>query len=66
MFSKIRKYLNVTSALAVYKTMIIPHFDYGDIIYMSLNIPEIRKMDNNHIRGLRIGFEIQGKIDDKD
>ena len=66
MFSKIRRYLNVTSALAIYKTMILPYFDYGDIIYMSSNIPEIRKLDKNHIRGLRIGFKIQGKIEDND
>ena len=26
MFSKIRKYLNVTSALEIYKTMILPYF----------------------------------------
>ena len=66
MFSKIRKYLNVSSALTIYKTMILPYYDYGDIIYMSSNIPEIKKMDKNHIRGLRIGFKIQGKIEDKD
>ena len=68
MFSKIRKYLNVTSAITVYKTMILPYFDYGDIIYMymSANIPQIRKLDKNHIRGLRISFKIQGKIEDND
>ena len=66
MFSKIRKYLNVSSALAIYKTMILPYFDYGDIIYMSANIPEIKKLDKKHIRGLRIGLKTQGKIDDND
>ena len=66
MFSKIRKYLNISSALTLYKTMILPYFDYGDIIYMSSNIPELGKMNKGHIRGLRIGFKIQGKIEDND
>ena len=33
---------------------------------ISFEIPEIRKMDKNHIRGLRIGLKIQGKIEDND
>ena len=66
MFSKIRKYLTVTSAITIYKTMILPYFDYGDVIYMSSNIPEKGKLDKNHIRGLRISFKIQGKIEKND
>ena len=66
MFSKIRKYLNVTSAITIYKTMILPYFDYGNIFYMSTNNPEVGKLDKNHIRGLRIGFKIQGKIEEND
>ena len=41
MFSKIRSFLNKNSAPAIYKTMIIPYFDYGDIIFMSSSLPEI-------------------------
>ena len=33
---------------------------------MSTNITEISKLDKNHIRGLRIGFKTQGKIEDND
>ena len=64
MFSKIRRYLNIKSALAIYKSMILPYFDYGDIIFMSANIQEIKKLDKLHIRGLRICFKTQGRIDD--
>ena len=66
MFSKIRKYLNVRSALAIYKTMILPYFDYGDIIFNNANIPNVKKLDKLHIRGLIICFKIQGIIDDMD
>ena len=43
MFSKIRRYLTVQSAISIYKTMIVPYFDYGDITYMSSKSPEIKK-----------------------
>ena len=66
MFSKIRRYLNDHSAISIYKTMILPYFDYGDICYMSSNILEVKKLNNHHIRGLRICFRIQGKIEEKD
>ena len=65
MFSKIRRYLNDHSAISIYKTMILPYVDYGDICYMSSNIPEVKKLNNHHIRGLRICFRIQGKIEEK-
>ena len=31
--SKIRKYLTVKASLNIYKTTIIPYFDYGDFVY---------------------------------
>ena len=58
--------MNVQSATSVYKTMVLPYFDYGDIAYMSAKIPEVEKLDRLHIRGLRICFKIQGKIEEKD
>ena len=66
MFSKIRRYLNNRSAISIYKTMILPYFDYGDICYAPAKIPEVKKLDKNHIRGLRICFKIQGKIEEKE
>ena len=42
-FSKITRYLNVESALAIYKTMILPYLDCSDIIYMAAKILEIKK-----------------------
>ena len=46
--------------------MIIPYFDYGDIIFMSSNIPELKRLGKYHIRGLRICQKTQGKIEEKD
>ena len=64
--SKIRKYLSLKSALLVYKAMILPYFDYGDMIFTSSNIPKLKKLGEYHVRGLRICQKTQGKIDDKE
>ena len=32
--SKIRQFLTVKSSILIYKTMILPYFDYGDVVYM--------------------------------
>ena len=66
MFSKIRRYLNDQSAIRIYKSMIVPYFDYGDISFMSSKMREVKKIDKYHIRGLRISFKIQGKIEDRE
>ena len=66
MFSKIKKYLNTQSALSIYKTMILPYFDYGDITFMATKLPEENKLNKYHTGGLRIRFKILGKIDDNE
>ena len=66
LLSKIRKYLNDKCALTIYKSMVIPYFDYADIIYMYSNNPDLKKLDRAHLRGLRICLKIQGKLEDVD
>ena len=34
--------------------MILPFFDYCDIIYMFSNNPELKKLDRHHLRDMRI------------
>ena len=66
LFSKIRRYLNEKCALIIYKSMVIPYFDYADVIYMYSNNPDLKKLDRAHLRGLRISLKIQGKMNDTD
>ena len=66
LLSKIRKYLNDKCAITIYKSMVIPYFDYADIIYMYSNNPELKKSDRAHLRGLRICLKVQGKMEDVD
>ena len=54
MFSKIRRFLNEKCAIIVYKTMLIPFYDYCDIVYMYSGLHELQKLDRHHIRGLKI------------
>ena len=37
LLSKIRKYINVTTAVTIYKTMILPIVEYGDVLYAGSN-----------------------------
>ena len=53
-FNKIRRFLNEKAALNVYKTMILPYFDYGDVVFMFSSENLLKKLDRLHVRGLRI------------
>ena len=33
LLTKIRKYIDTQTSLLMYATMILPHFDYGDVKY---------------------------------
>ena len=56
MFSKIRKFLNEKCAVTVYKSMLMPFFDYCDIIYMYSGQYELQKLNRQHIRGMKISL----------
>ena len=52
MFSKVRRFLNEKCAIIVYKTMLMPFYDYHDIVYMFFGAYELHKLDRRHIRGM--------------
>ena len=64
LFSKVRRFLNEKSAVIVYKTMLLPFFDYCDIVYMFSGVKELRKLDRHHYRGKRICINNSLNIDD--
>ena len=66
MLSKIRKYLDNKCALTIYKSMVIPYFDYADVVYMYSKNPDLKKLDRAHLRGLRISYRLQGKMNDNE
>ena len=66
MFSKIRRFLSEKAALDVYKTMILPYFDYGDVIFMFSIGKLLDKLDRLRIRGLKLSKKITTSIVEDD
>ena len=66
LLSKIRKYLTDVTALKVYKSMILPYFDYGDIIYMNSNQDGLDKLQRLQNRCLKICKRLDRRHETKD
>ena len=54
LLAKLKKYLNGDSALLIYKTMMLPYFDYADVIICKANQKDIDKMQTLQNKCLRI------------
>ena len=52
--SKIRCYITKDASLKLYKTMILPYLDYGDIFFMNSTLKQIKKLQTLQNRALRI------------
>ena len=52
--AKVRKYINKQTALSIYKSMILPYFDYGDILIISSHQNQLNKLQKVQNRALRI------------
>ena len=61
LLGKIRKYLQEDVALRIYKSMILPYFDYGDVIYGKSNQDSLDKLQRLQNKCLRIckGYNIR-------
>ena len=56
LFNKIRKFINEKSAIIIYKSMVLPYFDYCDVVFMFSKASELDKLDRLHKRGMRISL----------
>ena len=54
MLAKIRTYIDFNTAITVYKTMILPIFEYGDIAYDRADAKSLNKLQILQNRALRI------------
>ena len=54
MFNKIRRFLNKKCVIMVYKSMLLPFYDYCDIIFMYLGQNELQNLNRQHVRGIQI------------
>ena len=54
LLSKICKYITQYTAIIIYKTMVLPYFDYGDLIYAAANMCLLDKLQRLQNKALRI------------
>ena len=54
LLSKIKRYLTNESATQLYKSMILPYFDYGDVIYSKAYNKDIDRLQRLQNRSLRL------------
>ena len=54
LLSKLRRYVNLKSAETIFKTMILPYFDYADIFYEATTVQNLSKLQRLQNRALRI------------
>ena len=51
---KVKKYLNKVTAVKIYKTMLLPYFDYADVIFDRANTTDLSKLQRLQNRCLRV------------
>ena len=54
LLGKVRKYINVHTAVTIYKSMILPIFEYDDILYEGSNLKRTNDLQTAQNRILRI------------
>ena len=59
--SKIRRYINTTQALNIYKSMILPYFCYGDVFMHNLSAKTYDRMQKLQNKSLRICLQRQNR-----
>ena len=59
LLSKLKKYLNNNVALLIYKSMLLPYFDYADVIYHRSNSGDLDKLQRlqNRCLCICIGYD---------
>ena len=54
LLSRIRRFLTNDVALSIYRSMILPYFDYGDVVYGAAGAAGLEKLQRLQNRGLKI------------
>ena len=62
LLNKIRKNINTDTAITIYKTMILPILEYGDVLYMGANQKIINDLQLSQNRILRICIQGDRRI----
>ena len=62
LLAKVRQYLTETASLTIYKTMILPYFDYGDILFINSQKKLLQKLDRLQKRAVKLCTRPAGDI----
>ena len=59
LLAKMRRYLKKKVAVLIYKTMILPYLDYGDVIFHRSNSGDLNKLQRlqNRCLGICLGYD---------
>ena len=63
MLSKIRHLITTQQAITIYKSKILPYFDYGDIFYTNTFIRTRHKLQRLQNRGLKLCLGYHARFD---
>ena len=58
LLAKLRYYMTESMAIKIYNSMILPYFDYGDIIYMGGNANLLNKLQVLQNRALKVCLQV--------
>ena len=58
LLAKLRYYMTESMAIKIYKGMILPYFDYGDVIYMGGNTKLLNKLQVLQNRALKVCLQV--------
>ena len=63
MLSKIRRYLNNENMLCIYRSMVLPYLDYGDVVIANASPFLLSKLQKMQDKCLKLCLNIKGKFD---
>ena len=63
MLSRIRNFITTHQALTIYKSKILPYFDYGDIFYINTFVKPRDKLQRLQNRGLKLCLGLNARFD---
>ena len=61
LLSRVRKYITIGQAISIYKSKIVPYFDYGDIFLINVSSKTRDRLQKLQNRALRICLALEGR-----
>ena len=61
LLASVRKFITSEQAITIYRSKIVPYFDYGDIFLMNITAKTTQKLQKMQNRALRICIQAEGR-----